>query len=297
MFSNRIANSAKFLQMPEGSQLLYFHMVLRADDDGVVEAYPVMTILGSQPDNLKVLITKGFLRQLNEDQVMVILDWKEHNTIRADRKVNSIYIDLIKEKAPEVEILEPKPRIDVEDNSKRLGGLSTDGISKVRLGKDRLKEDGVAIAPPVPISTQGTNPNTYPNIPPKPRSPREFANARRAELGKPPLKPKRTEKQDVAIQALKLIDYFKQQFYEMHGEGVDSYFRGNSSENGKLTKLAKECVLFLGSEAKSYVDDWLAGRGEFFAYDPSNAWSRSQMSKWKASKTIKNKSENPIPYL
>lgn len=140
MFSNRIANSAKFLQMPEGSQLLYFHMVLRADDDGVVEAYPVMTILGSQPDNLKVLITKGFIRQLNEDQVMVILDWTEHNTIRADRKVNSIYIDLIKEKAPEVEILEPKPRIDVEDNSKRVRGLSTDGIGKVRLGKERKKE-------------------------------------------------------------------------------------------------------------------------------------------------------------
>ncbi len=42
MFSNRIANSAKFLQMPAESQLLYFHLVLRADDDGIVEAYPIL---------------------------------------------------------------------------------------------------------------------------------------------------------------------------------------------------------------------------------------------------------------
>ena len=160
--------------------------------------------------------------------------------------------------------------------------------------KEPYEEEGVAIAPPVPVSTQGTNPNTYSK---KPHSPREFTNARRADLGKPPLQPKRTEKQDIALQALKLIDYFKQQFYEMHGEGVDSYFRGNSSENGKLTKLAKECVLFLGSEAKAYVDDWLAGRGEFFAYDPSNAWSRSQMSKWKASKTIRKETQNFMPTI
>lgn len=141
MFSNRIANSARFLQMPAEAQVLYFHMVLRADDDGVVESYALMKLLGSAPDNFKVLAAKGFIRQLNEDQVIVITDWLEHNTIRADRKVNSIYTNLLVSVAPDIPRIVPKPRVDVEDNSKRVGGQSTDGISKVKLSKVKLKED------------------------------------------------------------------------------------------------------------------------------------------------------------
>ena len=141
MFSNRIANSARFLQMPAESQLLYFHMVLRADDDGIVEAYPLIKLLGTPTDSMKVLLVKGMIKQLNEDQVVVVTDWSEHNIIRADRKVNSIYLPLMREKYPELTTREPKARSDVKDNSKRLdGGLSTDGISKVKLSKVNTTE-------------------------------------------------------------------------------------------------------------------------------------------------------------
>lgn len=141
MFSNRIANSAKFLQMPTESQLLYFHMILRADDDGIVEAYPLMKMLGSGEDNIKVLAAKGYIKKLNEDQVIVITDWLEHNVIRADRKVDSIYLPLLLKMAPELPIIEPKPRSDVQDNSRRLiAGPSTDGISKDKLSKDKIED-------------------------------------------------------------------------------------------------------------------------------------------------------------
>lgn len=132
MFSSRIANSAKFLQMPTESQLLYFHLNLHADDDGIAEAYPIMKLLGISPDAFKVLLAKDYIKQLNEDQVIVIADWLEHNVIRADRKVDSIYKHLLPEN---IKTLEAKPRSDVIDNSKRLSGRSTDGIGKVRLGK------------------------------------------------------------------------------------------------------------------------------------------------------------------
>lgn len=135
MFSNRIANSARFLQMPIESQLLYFHMILRADDDGVVESYPVMKLLGVTPDNFKILIAKKFIEQLNEDQVVIIINWLEHNKIRADRKKDSIYKHLIPKEMP---LLEPKPRSDVKDNSNRIGGQSMDSVSKVSIGKVRL---------------------------------------------------------------------------------------------------------------------------------------------------------------
>ncbi|MGI9118434.1 MAG: replisome organizer [Minisyncoccia bacterium] len=138
MFSNRIANSAKFLQMPSESQLLYFHMVLRADDDGVVEAYPLVKLLSVAPDSFKVLLAKNFIKQLNEDQVIVVIDWLEHNTIRADRKVDSIYKQLLLDTIPDIKLIEPKPRSDVEDNSKRIGGLSMVSLSKGKLSKDNI---------------------------------------------------------------------------------------------------------------------------------------------------------------
>ena len=137
MFSNRIANSAKFLQMPLESQALYFHLIMRADDDGVVEAYPVLKLLSTTPDVFKILLAKGFILQLNEDQVVLVENWREHNQIRADRKVDSIYKHLIPK---EVELLEAKPRKDVIDNSKRIGGLPTGGIGKVSIGKDSLNK-------------------------------------------------------------------------------------------------------------------------------------------------------------
>lgn len=139
MFSHRIANSAKFLQMPSESQLLYFHMILRADDDGVVESYPLIKMLGLASDNFKVLIAKGFIRQLNEDQVIIIVDWLEHNTIRADRKVNSIYFDLIKEQLPDLALIEPKPRADTGKPT----GQPMDVHSPRKLSKDKLSKDNI----------------------------------------------------------------------------------------------------------------------------------------------------------
>ena len=143
MVSQRICNSSRFLQMPVEAQLLYFHMIVRADDDGVVELFPIIQLLGTPPDAVKILLVKEFIIQLNEDQVMLITDWLEHNTIRADRKVDSIYKHLIPEN---VKIIEPKPRKDVKDNSRRLGqktlkavrGQSTVSISKDKLSKDNI---------------------------------------------------------------------------------------------------------------------------------------------------------------
>lgn len=48
MFSARITESTRFLKMPATSQNLYFHLGLNADDDGVVEAYPVMCKTGQR---------------------------------------------------------------------------------------------------------------------------------------------------------------------------------------------------------------------------------------------------------
>lgn len=140
MFSSKIVSSARFLKMPIDSQCLYFHLGLHADDDGVVEAYTVMKSIGSSEDNLRVLVSKGFLKILNEDLVAFILDWNEHNLIRADRKVDSIYKNLLLQVVADVDLLEPKPRADTGVIPRQPTGrpLDVHWTAQDRLGKDRL---------------------------------------------------------------------------------------------------------------------------------------------------------------
>lgn len=294
MFSKDIVGSDAFQDMPDSSQLLYFHLGMEADDDGFIgNPKKISRSIGMSEDDMKILVAKRFVL-LFESGVLVIKHHRINNNWDKYNCKRTIYV----EEFNQLYIKENKAY--TKDSLKGESLQSENSLKTVFRREENRREENrreekkenVAIAPSP--SFLGMNPNTYSK---KPRSPREFTNARRADLGKPPLQPKRTEKQDLALDALKLIDYFKQQFYEMHGEGVDAYFRGDSSENSKMVKLAKACVVFLGRDARAYVDDWLAGKGEFFSYDPSNAWSNSQMSKWKASKTMKKEIQNFMPTI
>ena len=155
MFSKRIVESARFLKMPPSTQALYFHLGLHADDDGVVEGYNVMLQTGSTEDDLKILTAKGFVTVLNDDLVTYINDWRENNRIRADRKIDSIYKDLLKKMIPDVKIQHAKARVDtgkktgakaLKDNGRPLDNpwtthgphrLGQDRSGQSRLGKDR----------------------------------------------------------------------------------------------------------------------------------------------------------------
>ena len=146
MFSKRIINSARFLKMPVSTQCLYFHLGLHADDDGIVEAYTIINSVGASEDDLKVLVAKGFVTVLNDDLVTYITDWAENNKIRSDRKVDSIYRDLLLQVLPDVNIQQKTMRADVRkklDVQWTSNGQPMDGIGKDRIGKDRLGEDSI----------------------------------------------------------------------------------------------------------------------------------------------------------
>lgn len=126
MFAKSVVESAKFLKMPATSQCLYFHLGMHADDDGVVEAYPIMNMVKANEDDLRVLVTKEFVSVLNEDMVSYIKDWQVNNKIRSDRKSNSRYRDLLLKVEPGVKLLEPTERSDLKGKkSKKLDGPRT----------------------------------------------------------------------------------------------------------------------------------------------------------------------------
>ena len=112
MFSKKVINTARFLKMPFTSQLLYFHLGLEADDDGIVEAYPVMRKIGCTEDDLRVLVAKGFVVVLNEDLVSYLTNWLENNNIRAERKVDSVYKPLLLSVMPDAVLQEKKKKTD-----------------------------------------------------------------------------------------------------------------------------------------------------------------------------------------
>ena len=85
MFSKTIIDSDNFLDMPLSSQLLYFHLSMRADDDGFINNPKSITRnVRCNDDDLKLLIAKQFIIPF-ESGVVVIKHWKIHNYIRADR--------------------------------------------------------------------------------------------------------------------------------------------------------------------------------------------------------------------
>lgn len=94
MTSLEVTSTDAFLDMPQSSQLLYFHLNSLADDDGfVANPKSVMRNCGSQADDLKLLIAKKFVIAF-EDGVCVIKHWRINNFIRKDIYKETKYLDL-----------------------------------------------------------------------------------------------------------------------------------------------------------------------------------------------------------
>ena len=93
MFSLDICDTDKFLDMPSSSQALYFHLGLRADDDGFVSSpVKITTLAGCSKDDLNILVTKGYIIPF-QSGVCVIADWRINNYLRADRYSPTIYTE------------------------------------------------------------------------------------------------------------------------------------------------------------------------------------------------------------
>lgn len=91
MFSLDVVDTDKFLDMPATSQNLYFHLGMRADDDGFVSNPKKITkLVNCGNDDLNVLISRGFVIAL-EDGIVVIRHWKQNNYIQNDRYRPTIY--------------------------------------------------------------------------------------------------------------------------------------------------------------------------------------------------------------
>lgn len=127
MFSLDVVDTDAFLDMPQSAQLLYFHLSMRADDDGFVgNPKRIMRTIGAGDDDMKVLLGKRFILSFDSG-VIVIKHWKLHNYIQRDRYKETNYLDekqeiFEKENGVYTECIQNVSKVDTQ----------------VRLGKDRL---------------------------------------------------------------------------------------------------------------------------------------------------------------
>lgn len=124
MIRKDVIDTDAFLDMPLSTQALYFHLNLRADDDGFVgNPKRVAALIGASEDDLKLLIAKSFVI-LFENGVIVIKHWRMHNTLSANRYHETNFTD-------EKSMLRLK-----DNNAYTLGdGLSIDDTKLIETSK------------------------------------------------------------------------------------------------------------------------------------------------------------------
>lgn len=146
MFSLDVIDTDKFMDMPLSAQALYFHLGLRADDDGFVASpRKIMKIVDCKQDDLKVLIAKGFVIPF-ETGIIVIRHWKVHNRIQSDRYKPTKYVS-------------ERSRLEVVNNVYKLDTESVQDVlgmeTQVRLGKDSIDK--------ISINTISSEPEAAPS--------------------------------------------------------------------------------------------------------------------------------------
>ena len=111
MMSKSIIETDKFMDMPMSAQCLYFHLLLRADDDGfIVSPKRTMRSIGCTDDDMKILIAKSYVLAF-ESGVIVVKHWRIHNYVKRDRYKQSSIPEsklIMLDENREYQYLEPK---------------------------------------------------------------------------------------------------------------------------------------------------------------------------------------------
>ena len=131
MFSLDVVNTDLFLDMPVSAQCLYFHLGMRADDDGFIASpKQIMRMATCTQDDMKILVSKGFVIPF-ESGIVVIRHWKQHNYIQSDRYRKTKYTE-------EKDRLELKDNVYVLDTERIQSSSKAD--TQYRLSKDIVRD-------------------------------------------------------------------------------------------------------------------------------------------------------------
>lgn len=142
MFAMTIIDSDAFLDMPLSAQALYFHLCMRADDDGFLNnPKKIQRVIGASEKDLEQLVERRFLIAFPSG-VVVIKHWRMHNYIKKDRYKPTVYtaerqLLTVKENNAYTEIQQSVSTLEPECIQSGYG-LDSQVRVRLELGKDRL---------------------------------------------------------------------------------------------------------------------------------------------------------------
>ena len=148
MFSIKIIDSDEFLDLPLEAQSLYFHLAMRADDDGFLNSSRrLVRTIGASQDDLKMLVDKRFII-LFDSGVVAIRHWKVHNYIAKDRYRATMFLEERKslsydENMAYVEKKEPVYNSYTNCIQPVYKVYTQDSIGKDSIGKDSIDKDSL----------------------------------------------------------------------------------------------------------------------------------------------------------
>lgn len=151
MFAKTIIDSDAFLDMPQSTQLLYFHLSMRADDDGFINnPKSIMRNVKCNDDDLTLLAAKKFIINFGSG-IVVIKHWKIHNYIAKDRYKETKY-----KQEKSMLSLDENNSYTLEENDMYTECIQPvyEMDTQVRLGKVRLGKDNNIISKDIISSTK-----------------------------------------------------------------------------------------------------------------------------------------------
>ena len=147
MFSKSIADSDQFMDMSLSAQAFYFHLCLRADDDGFVNnARGIQRSIGASAQDMAELVDQKYVLPF-QSGVVVIRHWKIHNIIQKDRYHTTIYSD----EYQQLHVLQNKEYRHVSElDTSCIQSVSEPEteLGKISIDKERVEETSAENTPP-----------------------------------------------------------------------------------------------------------------------------------------------------
>ena len=142
MISKTVLCADTFTELPARTRLLYVHLILEADDDGLIGTTKnALFLSGSNAKDLRTLVDKGYIIKFDSG-VCAIRHWLLMNKVQGTRKAATAYVDELLH----LETLSDKTyrfcqqNVDnLSEQSKSISNQYSQG--QVSVVQDRLSED------------------------------------------------------------------------------------------------------------------------------------------------------------
>lgn len=134
-------HSRTFLKLPVTAQNLMTFLILDSDNDGIVEAYGVMRMIGAADDDLRVLVERGMVYVLDDEWITYICNFQDFNKLDPRNFQISKHRQLLLQVHPEL-----KDKLITPQKREKSRGIPGDTTGSPGEGKGREEKESESLS-------------------------------------------------------------------------------------------------------------------------------------------------------